>query len=276
MIEKKFTEKIISKIEKDKIKPRPRWKFVFKNYFLWIIGVFSLLFGALSFSLIIYLFNSGENIFSDRFGASFLEVFLVFIPIFWLIFLALFIFLFYLNLKKTKRAYKCSPFFILIIGLISSIALGSSFYMLGFGRKIDNLLGKNINPGVYSRIINPQLEFWSEPEKGRLAGVVSEMGDNKNFFLVDKDSREWLVSYDIFNSKHALRLGEGLVVRCFGEKTSNDDFQASVVMPMNLANDFFDRPGIRRQVDDPSLGPRMELRNNITNDCQFKSDCPFK
>lgn len=168
MIEENFSEKIISKIEEEKLKPKPRWEFVFKNYFLWTIGVLSLIFGAISFSLIIYLFNSRGSIFLDRFGASLFEIFLAVVPIFWLLFLTFFIILFYLNLKKTRRAYKHSPFFILIIGLISSIALGTSFYMFGFSKKLDSVFGKNINPMVYGRFMNPQLDFWSEPEKGRL------------------------------------------------------------------------------------------------------------
>jgi hypothetical protein len=260
MIEKNFTNKIISKIEEEKLKPRPRWKFVFKNYFLWIIGFLSLFFGALSFSLIIYLFNSGENILSDRFGASFWEVFLAIVPIFWLIFLALFVFLFYLNLKKTKKAYKYSPFFILIIGFISSIALGASFYMLGFSKNFDNILGKNINPFVYSRFMNPQLNFWSEPEKGRLSGIILKSGYDKEFSLIDKNSNEWLVFYDNLNPPHVLKLEEGLLIRCFGKKISDNQFMAFHIMPMNSAKDFFNRPGLKRRVEDPFFKPKMELR----------------
>lgn len=263
MIEEKFTDKIISKIKEEKLKPRPRWEFVFKNYFLWIIGVLSLFFGALSFSLIIYLFNSQGSVFSDRFGASFWEIFLAFVPIFWLIFLALFIFLFYFNLKNTKKAYKYSPFFILVIGLIASVALGTSFYMLGFSKKIDSVLGKNINPVVYGRFMNPQLDFWSEPEKGRLSGIISEMINNESFYLIDKNSNEWLVAYENLNSPHILRIEKGLPIRCFGNKISDRQFKALKIMPMPSANDFFDRPIIRKHIDDPFFRPRMELKNKM-------------
>jgi hypothetical protein len=246
MTEEKFSDKIISKIKEEKLKPRPRWEFIFKNYFLWIVGFLSLFFGALSFSLVIYLFNSSVDIFSDRFGASFWRAFLAVVPVFWLIFLALFVFLFYLNLKKTKRAYKYSPFFILIIGLISSIALGTSFYMIGFGKKLDSALGKNINPIVYGRFMNPQLDFWSEAEEGRIAGIISRLGKDKSFFLLDKNLDEWLVYYNDINSRHILNIEKGALIRCFGEKISEDQFRALRIMPMHSANNFFDKPKFRR------------------------------
>lgn len=271
MIEEKFSEKIISKIEEEKLKPKPRWEFVFKNYFLWTIAVLSLIFGAISFSLIIYLFNSSGSIFSDRFGASLFEIFLAIVPVFWLLFLALFIFLFCLNLKKTKKAYKYSLFFILLIGLISSIALGTSFCMFGFSKKLDSVFGKNINSVVYSRFMNPQLDFWSEPEKGRLSGVVSDLGSDKSLYLVDKDSKEWLVLYTNLNTPHVLRIEKGLPVRFFGEKLSNDQFKAVRIMPMPSANDFFDRPGIRRQINDPVF--RSKMKNRMMDECLFNDNC---
>jgi hypothetical protein len=276
MIGKKFSENIISKIEEKNLKPKPRWEFVFKNYFLWIIGVLSLLFGALSFSLIIYLFNSKGTVFSDKFGASSLEIFLVVIPIFWLAFLALFIFLFYLNLKKTKRAYKYSPFLILIIGLIFSIVLGISFYALGFSKKLDSVLGRNINPVVYGRFMNPQLAFWSEPEKGRLSGVVSELRDHESFYLVDKDSKEWLVVYKNLPPSNILRIEKGLTIRSFGEKIADEQFNAIRIMPMHSASDFFNRPGIRRKINDPMFRSRMESRNKMKNVYLSNNNCLLK
>jgi hypothetical protein len=276
MIEKNFSDKIMSEIEKKKLKPKPRWEFVFKNYFLWIIGFFSLIFGALSFSLIIYLFNSGGEVFFDNFGASFWEVFLTVIPIFWLVFLALFVSLFYLNLKKTKKAYKYSPFLIIAIGLIASLALGSSFYMLGFSKKLDNLLGKNINPFVYGHLMNPQLEFWSNPENGRLAGIISEIGDGQKLFLIDKDSKEWLVYYDQAEIKPAVNLEKGYPVKFFGEILEDNQFGAIRVMPMHSANDFFERPGIRRHLEDSLFRPRMESRGRVLEKCALHKDCLFE
>lgn len=276
MIEEKFSDKIISKIEEKKLKPKPRWEFVFKNYFLWIIGSLSLFFGALSFSLIIYLFNSSGEIFSDRFGASFWEVFLTVVPIFWLIFLALFVFLFYLNLKKTKKAYRHSPLLIIVVGLIASLALGASFYMLGFGKKLDNILGKNMNPFVYGHFMNPQLEFWSDPESGRLAGIVSEIGDSKNLFLVDKDSNEWLIYYDEAEFRHIVNIEKGLPIRCFGEIIEDNQFKALRIMPMHSANDFFERPGIRKQLEDPLFKPRMESKGQILERCSLHKSCLFE
>ena len=254
MLEEKFTTELISKIKTKHIVPKPRWSFVFKNYFLWTIGAISLIFGALSFSLIIYIFKSSENLIINNFGASWTELLIASIPIFWLIFLSAFIILFYLNLKRTNKAYKYSPLLILLIGLIISTILGSSFYLFGFSKKLDNLFGKNIHPYLYGRFMNPQIDFWSEPEEGRISGIISEIDFNKQILIMDKDAKEWIVYYQELPTRIKFNLEKGLPIKSFGKQISENEFKAIQIMPMNHGKEFFNRPVMKlKQIAPPSV-----------------------
>lgn len=252
MIEEKFTDELISKIKEEKIKPKPRWSFIFKNYFLWIIGFLSLIFGALSFSLVIYIFKTSESTI-NQFNSSAAEFLIASIPIFWLIFLSAFITLFYLNLKRTNKAYKYSPFIILFSGLITSIILGSSFYLFGFSKYINNVFGKSIDPYLYSHFMNPQINFWSEPEKGRISGIISKINTDKQLIIIDKDRKDWLIYYEELPNRIRLNLEIGLAIKSFGSKISENEFRAIQIMPMNHGKEFFNRSMMK---------PRQVLENN--------------
>lgn len=254
MIEEKFTTELISKIKEKHIVPKPRWSFIFKNYFLWTVGALSLIFGAISFSLIIYIFKSNENIVINNFGASWTEFLIASVPIFWLVFLATFIILFYLNLKRTNRAYRYSPLLILLIGLIASMILGSSFYLFGFSKKLDNMFCKNIHPSLYGRFMNPQIDFWSEPEEGRISGVISEIDLDRKILIIDKDGKEWIIYYQELPTKLRYNLEKGFPIKSFGKQLSENEFQAIQIMPMNHGKEFFNRPSMKLKQLPPSNG----------------------
>lgn len=253
MKEENFLKKIIKKIEDEKIIPKPRWSFLLKNHLIWFFGLLSIVFGAISFSLVIYIFRSGGIGLNNPFGASPRELFLAVVPLFWLIFLLIFIYLAYLNIKHTKKAYKYSSFFILFLSIIISAVLGTSFYLFGLGKKFDNFLGENVHPLVYGRFMNPQINFWSDPERGRLSGVISEVSSDKNFFIIDLNSERWLVTYSGV-IKDDIEPLPGLVVKCFGEKISSNNFKAIEVMLMAPGSGFFNRAGFKKKYIERALG----------------------
>lgn len=254
-----LSEQVIKKIEQEKIFPKPKWSFFLKNYFVWSLGALSVLFGAISFSLIIYLFKDGSELSHNNFGATFWEVFLGIVPVFWLIFLGLFTFIAFLNIKNAKRAYKYSPALIFVSSIIVSIALGATLYMFGASQKFDNLLGRNAHPFLYKNFMNPQIDFWSEAEKGRLAGIISEVNSDKSFFIVDIDSNRWLVYYTNLSSGRGMELRSGILVKCFGKKISDTQFEATEIMPMVPGKEFFNSPRFNRNFEGLN-SPKMDFQ----------------
>ena len=252
MIEEKFTEEVIKKIKEDKISPKPRWSFFLKNNIIWVMGILSVVFGAISFSLIIYLFTAGEKLTTGNFGGSFWEIFLSIVPIFWLLFLGLFTFLAYLNLRNTKKGYKYSTPIIFFSSVFISIFLGVMLYIFGMGQKFDDLLGSRVHPFFYRNFMNPQINFWSNPDEGRLSGIISEIKDDNSLILIDTDFKEWKLIFSDNFLNNSVKFKEDTPIKLFGKKTGEGEFTVFEILPPGPGREFFNNPDVRKKM--PSRG----------------------
>lgn len=187
--DKNFGDDLLHKIKEDKISPKPRWHFLLKDYIVWGLGLIALLLGAVASALLMYMLNFNE-IGAYGFGDNeSLETLMAIVPLFWIIFLGIFVGLVYYNIKHTKNGYRYSPLFILSSVFVASICLGALLNMINFGEKIDDLLGDNMP--FYDQIINPNVRFWSNPQRGRITGIITAHATNSNYILVDVGQNEW-------------------------------------------------------------------------------------
>lgn len=253
MRDNNFAEKLIEKIKTEKIEPRPRWHFLLKNYFIWLFGVLSLIFGALGTSVIIYLFkyNNFDLVVKSDKVLSFL---IISIPYFWFFFLLIFIFIIYYNFKHTKKGYRYKPVFIILAAIIFSILLGEIFFLAGLGKKIDDILGAKAR--FYKEMFNPQLDFWFSPEEGRLAGII--IFDNNKPGLLDPSGNYWeLISNDIFLEQF---FSSGQPVNIIGQisKDKDDVFEVRQIKNARSGQEFMRR-----------------FRDFRKNGQCFKGDCPL-
>lgn len=228
--------KIIKTIKETRLSPKPRWHFLLKNKFIWALGIFSLIVGAASVSVILYLFNNNLTP-HQLVGESFLAWFLLSLPYFWLVFLVLFIWLLYYNIKHTSKGYRYQPVVIATLAILMSIALGIIFSGLGWGKKIDSILGERAP--LYDVMFNPQIEMWSRPHQGRLSGLVISLQDGSRFIISDRDKVEWQILHD---EKEGETVVLGQVLRLLGRISGDNEFTAERVMPMHPGRDFFLRP----------------------------------
>jgi hypothetical protein len=251
-------DRIIKTIKETHLKPKPRWHFLLKNKFIWSLGVFSLLIGATAMSVILYLLNNDNLSLHRSVGESFVAWLLLSLPYFWLIFLALFIWLLYYNIKHTSRGYRYHPILIIAGAILISIFLGSIFFALGMGKKIDSILGERAP--LYDVMFNPQIEMWSRPHHGRLSGLVISRENNVRFIISDRNKDEWQIVHGGQGDNFVVL---GQAVRLMGQISDNGEFRADRIMPMQPGRDFFlrMRPEMRH--------PRRfeEMRNNL--------DCPM-
>lgn len=253
-----FNKEILEKLQELKIKPRARWHFLLKNYAIWISGVLALLIGAASVSVIIYLSSYNDFGIRQDINKSLGEMLLLTLPYFWLIFLGIFVFIVYYNLKHTKTGYRYSIGLVVTVAVVASIFLGGIFYAAGLGQELDEVLGQKAP--LYGEMINPRIDFWSNPEEGRLVGIIISQTGDEDFVLIDKDRQEWLVKIegDDFTAPPLA----GAPLRLIGEKKSDNVFEVFKVMPMMPGRGFFKRmnggphppaPG------NPRMMERMEL-----------------
>lgn len=230
-----FNQEILEKLKE--IKPRARWHFLLKNYAIWISGILALLIGALSVSVILYLGSYNDFAIRQDINKSLGEMLLLTLPYFWLIFLGLFVFILYYNLKHTKTGYRYSIGLIITVAVIASIFLGGVFFAAGLGEDLDEILGQRAP--LYGEMFNPRVDFWSNPEEGRLIGIVSSQVDNNSFILIDKNQHEWTVQ--IKGDDFIATSLSGKPLRLIGQKKSDDTFEVFKILPMMPGHGFFNR-----------------------------------
>ena len=233
-----FNQGILEKLKAKK--PKARWHFLLKNYAVWVSGALALLIGAASVSVIIYLASYNDFAIRQDIDKSLGEMLLLTLPYFWFIFLGLFVFIVYYNLKHTKTGYRYSIGLIVAVAVIASIFLGGIFYAAGLGQELDEILGRKAP--LYGEMFNPQVDFWSNPEEGRLIGIVASQLDDGRFILIDKNQHEWEVRVEGDDDFIAAPLSlSGKPLRLIGQKKSEDAFEAFKILPMMPGRGFFNK-----------------------------------
>ncbi len=232
-----FAEHLLEKIKKENISPKPRWHFLLKNYVVWGLGALALVFGAAAISVIIYLLKYNNWEMGLRLDGGFLSFFLMTLPYFWLIFLGLFIAVLSYNIKHSPKGYRYPFGFIIIFAILISIILGELFFLIGLGRKIDDVLGQKAP--LYAKMFNPQMDFWLKPEEGRLAGLA--FMDEGKLSIIDPTGNVWdiIIPTQILNNLAPLN---GQPLNLIGEIKSENIFEASLIKIPQPGRAFMSRP----------------------------------
>ncbi|MDD4333151.1 MAG: hypothetical protein PHT51_03495 [Patescibacteria group bacterium] len=242
MNKKNISQTVLDKIKEYHIKPRPRWEFLLKNYFIWSLGAFALILGGLAVSVIIFMFSGDDWRMFNDFEDGKLNFIVLFLPYFWLLFLALFIWLVNYDIKHTDRGYKYNIKIIISASIGASIFLGIILYAAGMGNAIDDVLSRRAP--FYKHIVNQQIQFWADPENGRLIGVITSVSD-KNFNLTDPEGRIWQVNNEKAQFMFPVHLSEGERIKLIGEQIEKDIFEALKIMPIGPGRGCFEnmQPG---------------------------------
>jgi len=238
--EQNFGEELLHQIKEKNIQPKPRWEFLAKNYAIWILGGLSLILGAISMSLVFYMIRYSDLDVYRRIGGFSWGNIMLIIPVFWIICLALFIFIVLCDVKHTKTGYRYSWISILFAAILASVALGGFFYALGINKAIDDTLGRHLP--FYDRIVNPHIDFWSQPQGGRLTGLIIEQVDTDEYRLIDKDRQEWIVLTSEATQDPEAKLEINRPARFLGEAQDDYKFKAIEILPtLPPGNVFFDQ-----------------------------------
>ncbi len=227
----KFDSGILNTIKEKKIKPKAKWTFLLKNYVVWAFGIISLIFGSIAISVIIYLIKNNDWDLYTELSGSLLEFVLLTMPYFWMVFLAVFIFVINYNIKHTKRGYKFSLSVIFSASIFISIFLGVLFFNIGLGRALDDVLGERVS--FYDTIINPRVRMWDNPEAGRLVGMIIEEISANEFQLLDRHKKEWLINVVNVETPLDTRIERGCPVKLTGKKERDNYFVVEQIFVHN-------------------------------------------
>ncbi|MFH0804093.1 MAG: hypothetical protein V1896_00635 [Candidatus Zambryskibacteria bacterium] len=127
-----LSNKIIERIDADKITPLSRWHFVLWRGLFWLFAGLSVIIGGLAVGAMLFLLAEYylRNILSIPHDVT---EFLMMIPYLWLVVFLSFIIIARASIKHTKRGYQYRLRTIIAVSIVLSVILGSVFYLVGIG-----------------------------------------------------------------------------------------------------------------------------------------------
>jgi hypothetical protein len=227
---KNLIQDTIDKIERQHITPEPGWKYLMKNYSLWLLFAIVSILAALSFSVV---FDNAENLDWDLYQFMHqgrFSYFLSIIPYFWITLVVAFLVAALFEIRKTETGYRYSWSKILLITMGSIAIFGLFVSFLGFGGKLNSKLNKEI-PFYRQHMMITKESQWMQPSKGFLAGTIISVAKNK-LEIKDLNDKRWDVSID---DKTLIRPSANIyqneMIKIIGEKKGEDNFKAQEIRP---------------------------------------------
>ncbi len=225
MENKNISQIAFERIKGEGIKPISRKVFSVKRVLFWVVVISSLIVGAFTFSLILSaLFNNDWDLY-NRFGFNFI---LKTLPYFWFVSLIIFTILGEYYYRKTLLGHRRQFIVIMGVYMVSSIAFGTVFYLVGVGSSIEQSLFERA-PNYSNYILNRH-GVWSHPEEGLLSGVIISIGENQ-IKVLDPNNFIWTVNLNNTVIHGSFDMGVGERINMIGDKVDIDIFNAEEIRP---------------------------------------------
>ncbi|MDP1845174.1 MAG: hypothetical protein Q8L09_00315 [Candidatus Moranbacteria bacterium] len=225
-------KKVIEKIKEEKIAPKPRWRFLMKNYFTWAMFIVSIFIGSLAFCTMLYVFFNNDWDLYKYLHTSVVGHIMLSIPYLWILFLILFLALAFYNYKHTKDGYRHETYIILLLSIAGSVILGTFLHTLGVGEKIEDFAISSVPLYEKAACCSHRKDIWDQPTIGLLGGKIIEIKDEQNFGLEDFKGTFWQVEADgetIEQEPAIIRIGKE--VKVIGEEKEEGIFWAREIRP---------------------------------------------
>ena len=219
-------DKVLRKIKEECICPKPRWQFLLKDYFIWLLFLVSLVVGSLAFCVSLHILFTNDWDLYQYLHTSLAGHILISIPYFWIVFLIIFVFIAYYNFKYTKSGYRRETYFVVGLSVVGSLFFGAFLHTLGTGERVEDFVSGNIPEYEKLTCCGARKDIWVQPEKGLLAGEIKEVAENFDFDLEDFRGANWHVEKDENTLRHGLLfVATGNKVKLIGEKKAEHIFR---------------------------------------------------
>lgn len=240
---KTISELVKEKITKENVKPIPKWQFVLKHGFLWILLIILLVVAAVSVGVAILEFADVEWDLRPMLGIGIAPFIFQIFPFFWLVLFGSMALLAYFNFMATPKGYKYPGYQIILFGILLIILTGTGVHYLGMSRGIRD---RAFDAPLIRDFMHKKEEMWNNPEKGLLAGVIVEY-DQTNASLKSIDGQIWNVNIENLDLPTNQKISEGQKIKVIGKKTGEFQFEAKEARPWDK-------------------GDRLQMRNNMIQD----------
>ena len=227
----KVSDSFWSTIEKKRITPIPRWRFVLKQITLWILVATLAVIVSLAGSVALYISLNHDFSISHDYTITLLHEYpllisiLMSMPYTWIVLIILFSLLVFTVVSRSKKGYSYGIIRIITGLLIATIPLTTVFYASGIGRSAHWYMSEHYSD--YYHLVNGNEQDWSHPDKGRLGGRVIRY-DEKERILILKSFDNELWRIDVKNARidSDTLLLPGNYVKVKGVQTTKEGFLA--------------------------------------------------
>lgn len=255
-----LVSRVLDRITGEGLTPRPRWAFLLENYVFWGLGALAVVLGATAFAAGLFeVENVGWRLYTVT-HSDFASFFFESVPSLWVVALALFIFIGYMNIRRTRKGYRYSLALIALGAVLTSIPLGTLLYAAGVGERVEGVIGDH--PPFYRPIMVRERAWWLAPERGLLGGtVLSSAPDLSTFVLRDFSGEEWTVDAGDLPINDRTIVARGGTVRVIGVSATSTTarFHACFVFPWEVHGSHFVHPAAPIALIASSSATKMAL-----------------
>ena len=225
MENKDIRQIVLQKIKESGIKPISKNVFNLKKVLFWSLVGFSIIIGAVSFSVILSMLFNNEWYLFGKLGLSFIFRTM---PYFWFVFLAIFTILGDFYYRKTFLGYRHRTITIVGVYIFITMISGSVLYVLGTGKVIEESLSQNVP--VYRVFVFDRDGFWVNPSEGFLSGKIIEINNNL-IKVIDINKNVWVVNLEnsLIDTKAKIKIGEN--IKIIGDIDDSNNFSAEQIHP---------------------------------------------
>ncbi len=178
---------VLSRIEAEHVVPIPRSRFVVKEGVVWATGAFAVVMGSLGVASIIFTARYSEWEYYEATHDTILTFAMDIAPYAWLISLLVFTVLAYEAIRHTKRGYRY-PVPVLTLVVLGTSAIGGSAISAAGGGHFADHLAAYVPP--YRSLEERKLIVWNKPERGLIAGIVTDISEGGASFTLRSPSNE--------------------------------------------------------------------------------------
>ncbi len=225
-----LADKITEKLEKENIKPTPKWQFLLKDYVLWVVFGINVLLGAVFFAIVLSSLGNNDWDIYKYLNQGFLEHIIRNMPYVRLTALGIFIFLSYYNYRYTDKGYKKKSRKIVLMGLVIIAIIGGTLAMFGRANILENVFKKAIP--YYETVEEKRMKMWYHPEEGLLTGTIVKVDDG--FVIEDYYKKRWLIDISKADWRGPVQEAQiGQQVKIIGKQLEVNKFKAEEIRPWN-------------------------------------------
>lgn len=226
-----LSEKILQKIKDENIRPIPRWIFVFRKIAMYVLLVFAILLGSVSFSMILTNLDFSE--FSHGLSHGFRRGIFV-LPFLWLIVTSVLLVLSYFNYRKTSKGYRVSTGILILVLLMSSLLLGGVLHLNGASYRIHRMIRHSMP--FYNQMHSKMMDQSCDISQGMLCGeIIGNRQDQislRSFKIQTTNGEIWDIQAQEADIRGWPRLLEEGKIRVWGNVKGDKAFNATEIRPM--------------------------------------------